>query len=155
LLPGDISRNSETTVLLEKFLEKYQGQVTLTKDTADIFAQQPFTILQRADTLLVLAMGQLRQLGSEAHFPRAFTSELGLVQLIDALYEFTKRFPLSIITRHQSHLIVAMNGQISTTKLVSEQPVWRLETATRASVWQLQNPTKVFEALTVSVYNQQ
>ncbi len=85
-LPGDISRNSETTVLLENFLEKYDRPVTLTKDAADIFCQQPLSILHRPDTLLVLAMGQLRKLGSEAHFPRAFTSEMGLVQLVDALY---------------------------------------------------------------------
>jgi len=151
LLPGDISRNSETTVLLEKFLEKYQDQTTLTKDAADIFVQQPFTILQRPDTLLVLAMGQLRQLGSGAHFPRAFTTEMGLVQLVDALHEFTKRFPLSIVTKHQGHYVVAVNGQVSTTKIADEQPIWRLKIATKASVWWLQNPTKPFEALTTAV----
>lgn len=152
LLPGDISRNSETTVLLEKFLEKYQGQVTLTKDAADVFVQQPFTILQRPETLLVLAMGQLRQLGSGAHFPRAFTTEMGLVQLVDALHEFTKRFPLNIVTRHQDHYVVAADGQVSTTKFGSEQSVWRLKVASRTSVWWLQTPAKPFEALTTAAY---
>jgi len=152
LLPGDISRNSETTVLLESFLEKYRGQATLTKDTADVFCQQPISILHRPDTLLVLAMGQLRRLASEAHFPRAFTSELGLVQLAENLHEFTKRFPLSIITRHQGHYIVATNGQVSTTPLKSEKPIWRVATAAAASVWWLQNPAKPFQALTTAVF---
>src|ERR1700761_4807369 len=39
LFPGDIGRNSETTVLLESFLEKYHGQVTLTKEAADIIVR--------------------------------------------------------------------------------------------------------------------
>ena len=151
LLPGDISRNSETTVVLENFLEKYPGQVTLTKDTADMFCQQPFTILHRPDTLLVVAMGQLRQLGSEAHFARAFTTEMGLVQLAEALHEFTKRFSLHIITKHQGHFIVAVGGQVSTTKIEHDTPIWRLRIAAAASVWWLQNRTKPLEALTTAV----
>jgi len=152
LLPGDISRNSETTVLFESFLEKYQGQVTLTKDTTDIFCDQPIALLHRSDTLLVLAMGQLRRLGSAARFPRAFTSDMGLVQLVEALHEFMKRFPLYIITRHQDHYVVAVNGRVSTTSLKDEQPVWRTTIAGKASVWWLQNPTKPFEALTTVVF---
>ncbi len=151
LLPGDISRNSETTVLFESFLEKYQGQVTLTKDVADIFCQQPIALLHRPDTLLVLAMGQLRRLGSAAHFPRAFTSDMGLVQLVETLHEFTKRFPLYIITRHQNHYIAAVNGRVSSTPLRSEQPIWRTATAAKASVWWLQNPSRPFQALTTAL----
>jgi hypothetical protein len=152
LLPGDVSRNSETTVLLENFLEKYTGQVTLTKDAADLLVQQPFPILHRADTLLVVAIGQLRRLGAESHYPRAFTSEMGLVQLIDSLHEFTKRFAFSLITRHQNHYIVAMGGKVSTTPVNKAQPVWRLQTAAHASVWWLQNASRPFEALTTAVY---
>lgn len=151
LLPGDISRNSETTVLVEKFLETYHGPVTLTKDAADLFVQQPHPILQRPDTLLVLAMGQLRRLGSEVRYPRAFTSEMGIVQLVEGLHEFTKRFGLHILTRHQNQYVVAVDGRISTTPFSIGRSVWRLTTATHASVWWLQNRSKPFEALTTAV----
>jgi hypothetical protein len=152
LLPGDITRNSETTVLLENFLEKFDGQATLTKDAADLMCQQPISILHRPNTLLVLAMGQLRQLGSEAHFARAFTSEMGLVQLAESLHEFTKRFSLHVITKHQGNLIVAVDGQVSTTPVKKDKPVWRAETAAIAAVWWLQNPSKPFESLTTAVH---
>jgi len=151
LFPGNLGRNSETTVLLENFFEKFNGQVTLTKDTADLFCQQPISILHRPDTLLVLAMGQLRQLGSEAHFARAFTTEMGLVQLVETLHEFTKRFNLNIITKHQGNFVVAVNGQVSTTVIHEESQIWRVQTAANASVWWLQNPSKTFDALTTSV----
>jgi len=152
LLPGDISRNSETTVLLEHFLAKYQRQVTLTKDVADLFVQHPLPVLYRDNTLLVMAMGQLRRLASEAHYPQAFMSNMGLVQLVDNLCEFTKRFTPHIITRHQNNYIVAVRGQVSTTPTTAETPIWRLATASRAAVWWLQNPAKPFEALTTAVY---
>lgn len=151
LLAGDIGRNSETTVLLESFMEKHRGQITVTKDAADVFCQQPLPILHRPDTLLVIAMGQLRRLGTEAHFHRAFTSEMGVVQLVEALHEFTEQFALHVITRHQGQFIVAINGRVSTTKADEEQQVWRLQAAANASVWWLQNPSKPFEALTMAV----
>jgi hypothetical protein len=152
LFPGEISRNSETTILLESFLEKYDGQVTITKDAADLLCQQPVSILHRPNTLMVLALGQLRKLGSEAHFPRAFTTDMGLVKLVENLHEFTKRFSLSIITRYDGQLVLATKGQTSTTKLRYEEPLWRLKTAAVASVWWLQTPSKPFEALTASLY---
>jgi ADP-dependent NAD(P)H-hydrate dehydratase / NAD(P)H-hydrate epimerase len=152
LLAGGIGRNSETAVLLENFLEKYDGQTTLVKDAADIFCQQPISILHRPETLFVVSMGQLRRLGSEARFPRAFTSEMGVVQLVDALHEFSKRFAFSLITRHQNYYIAAENGQVSTTKLTREQNIWRLHTAATASVWWLQNPGKTLEAITTAIY---
>lgn len=152
LIAGGVGRNSETTVLLETFMQKYTGPVTLTKDAADLFCQQPISILHRPDTLLVLAMGQLRQLGVEAHFPRAFTGDIGLVQLVENLHEFTKRFSLHIITKHQKHYVVAVNGKVSTTPIAADPHVWRIATAARASVWWLQTPSKPLEALTTAVY---
>lgn len=153
LLAGDVGRNSETTVLLESLLSKYRGPAVLTKDVADLFCQQPSAIVGRPDTLLIIAMGQLRQLATEAQFARAFTSDMSLVQLVDALHDLTEQFPLHIITRHQNQYVVAVNGQMSTTPLTTEQPVWRISTAARAAVWWLQNPSKPFEALSVAVRN--
>ncbi|HSX04912.1 MAG TPA: hypothetical protein VLF69_00345 [Candidatus Saccharimonadales bacterium] len=153
LIAGGVGRNSETTVLLETFMQKYHGLLALTKDAGDIFCQQAAILLHRPETLLVLAMGQLQRLGSEAHFPRAFTSEMGLVQLADALHEFTKRFAPYIITKHQGHFVVAVGGQVSTTKITAEDHIWRLQTAAAATVWWLQNPSKPFEALTTALWS--
>ena len=152
LVAGGVGRNSETTVLLESFAQKYSGQITFTKDAADLFCQQPISILHRQGTLLVVAMGQLRQLGVEAHFPRAFTGDMGLVQLVENLHEFTKRFSVAIVTKHQKHFIVALNGQVSTTAIATDPQIWRVATAAHASIWWLQNPSKPFEALTTATY---
>jgi len=152
LLAGDIGRNSETTVLIETFLQKYQGQATLTKDAADVFVQQPLSLLHRPDTLLVLAMGQLRQLGTAARFPRAFTTGMDLAQLVESLHEFTGSFPLAVITKHQGQYVIAVSGQVSTTQDETDTTVWRLLVSAHASVWWLQNPSKTLESLSTAVY---
>jgi NAD(P)H-hydrate repair Nnr-like enzyme with NAD(P)H-hydrate dehydratase domain len=152
LVAGDVGRNSETAIVLERFLDKFSGQVTITKDAADLIVQQPLSILQRPNTLLVLSSGQLKRLGISAHFPRAFTSSAALLQVIENLYEFTKRYTCTIITRHNGQYIVAMDGKISTTQPETEQAIWRLHVAAEAATWWLQQPTKSFEALTTSLF---
>lgn len=151
LFPGEIGRNSETSVLLEDFLAKYSGQATITRDVADFLCDNPLSILHRQDTLLIIALGQLQRLAASARFPRAFTSDMDLVRMVDALHEFTKRFSPYILTRHSGNWVVAVSGRVSTTKIMDEAQVWRTQTAAHASVWWLQNPSKPFEALTTAV----
>lgn len=150
LLAGDLGRNSETAILIESFNEKYQGQLTLSRDAADYIINTPGPILSRPDTLLVISFAQLRKLAIGARFTRAFTLDMDLLRLIDALHEFTSRYQLALITRFNDNLIIAVQGQISTTKVSPEPKIWRLRTAAHASVWWLQNPSKPFEALTTA-----
>lgn len=143
LLPGSIGRNSETEALLENFFEKYDGQLTLSGDAADIFCQMPHPIAHRPDTLLVLELAQLQKLGSNLRFPRAFTSAMGLAPLADALHEFTKRFAPYIVVPYENQVVVAVSGQVSTTEAATPS-------AAKAATWWLQTSAKPFEALTVS-----
>lgn len=145
LLPGDIGRNSETEALLENFCEKYTGPLVCGNDAADIFAQAPHPVAHRPGSLLVLTPAQLQKLGTACHFPRAFTSTMGLVALADALHELTKRFAFYIAVDYEKQIVIATAGQVSTTQN------GRLHAAS-AATWWLQNPAKPFEALTTAVY---
>lgn len=151
LLAGDFGRNSETAVLLEQFIVKYTGQLTLTKDAVDYFANSPAILLRRPDTLLAVSFSQLQKLARQARFERAFTFEMDLLRLVEALQEFTRRFPVALIVKHLETLFVAFAGQVSSTKLDQERAIWRVATAAQAAVWWLQNPLKVFEAVTASL----
>lgn len=154
LLAGEFGRNSETAILLEQFLQKHAGQVTLTKDAAAYFLTSPDTLLQRPSTLAVLNFGQLQKLAASARLTTAFTSDMGLLQFVDALREFTTKHQLSIIARHHDNFTVATNGQVSTTQLKNQPKLWCLQTAAHAAVWWLQNPNKPFEAFTTSLASQ-
>jgi hypothetical protein len=151
LLAGDFGRNSETAILLEKFITKYPGLLALTKDAADYFINAPGSLLARNDTLLVISFAQLQKLATNARFPSALTFEMDFLRLIDALHEFTQSHQASIIVKHLQTIFVAVNGQVSTTKLAEDLDIWRVKTAARAAVWWLQNPAKPFEALSSSV----
>jgi len=151
LLAGDFGRNSETAILLESFIEKYTGQITLTKDAVDYFAKSPQTLLNRPETTLVISFAQLQQIATNGRFSQPITYTMDMLQLVDALHNFTNESSVSIIVRHLDSVFVAVDGRVSSTKTDAEEKIWRAKTAAHASVWQLQNPAKPFEALTTSL----
>lgn len=151
LLAGDLGRNSETAILLEKFLGKYHQAVTLTKDAVDYAVSAPQTVLNRTSTLLVLSLSQLQRLGVAAKVTSPITFSMDLLHLVKWLHEFTLAYHPYIIVKHLDTIFVAVQGQVSTTKLTEEAPIWRVRTSAHAAVWWLQNSAKPFEALTAAL----
>lgn len=149
LLAGDFGRNSETAVMLEQLAAKHSGQMTLAKDAIDYFVKTPGSVLHRPDTLLVLSFAQLQKLATNARFKKAFTFEMDMLRLVDALHEFTEVNSVAIIVKHLDTVFVANNGAVSTTKFTAD--IWRARAAAAASVWWLQNPSKPFEAITTAL----
>lgn len=150
LVAGDLGRNSETAIVMEKYLTKYSGAVTLTKDAVDYMIPLAMAFQKRPNTSLVLSIAQLQKIAMALHFKTAITFGMTLVQLIEALHEFTQEYSYEIITVHHDTCIVAVHGHISTTPLVDPGDSWRVATAAHSAVWRLQNPSKPFEALTTA-----
>jgi len=149
VIPGDLGRNSETAILLERFLAKYTGYVTLSKDAAAYALSTPAIVLDRPNSLLLLTMADLQRLVVNTHSKTAITLDMSLLKLIDELHEITSQHTVSLMIRHLDTIIVAIGGQVSTTKTVGS--TWRVKTAVSASVWQLQNPGDNFKAITTSL----
>lgn len=150
LFAGDLGRNSETAIVIEKFLEKSPTLVTLTKDAADYAIALPKLILDRPNTLVVLTMSQLQKLALLMNPAVAITFGMDLVRLVEALHTITSNYELKIIVKHLNQMICAVDGNVSTTALGTDLESWRIKTATHTSVWWVQNPTKPFEAITTS-----
>jgi len=151
LLAGDLGRNSETAAVLEQFAKKDGGQLTITQDALDYFTKASLALLGRSDTLVVASFAQLQKLAMSAGFTTAFTFDMNFLRLIDALHEFTTQHRAVVMVKHLETIFVAVNGQVSTTKLTPDQSVWRVASAAHASVRWLQNPGKPFEAITTSL----
>lgn len=152
LLAGDLGRNSETAIVVETFLAKCPLPVTVTKDAVDYCTSAPQSVLHREQTTLVLSLSQLQRLGIAARFEHAITFSMGLLKLVEWLHVFTTRFAPHIVVKHLDTIFVAVNGQVSTTKLLADMPAWRLKTAAHASVWWTQNPAKSYAALSTAVH---
>jgi hypothetical protein len=153
LFAGDLGRNSETAIVIEKFLGKSPASVTLTKDAVDYVTSAPHTVLEREATTLVVSLSQLQRLSIAAKMPTPITYSMDLLQLTEWLHNFTAQHAPHIVVKHLDTIFVAVNGQVSTTKHQTNERVWRLTTASHASVWWLQNPSKPFQALTAAVHS--
>ena len=151
LFAGDLGRNSETAIAIEKFLAKSPALTTLTKDAVDYVVSAPHVALQRADTALVLSFSQLQRLGTAAHFPQALLFNMDLLHVIHWLHEFSLAHAPYIVVKHHQVILVAVHGQVSSTRLIMDRPIWRVKTAASAAVWWLQNHDKPFGALTASL----
>lgn len=150
LLVGNFGQNSETAVLLESIASKHTGQLTVAKDAVEILLSGNAP-LPESNRLYVVTMAQLQKLAIKLKVTQPITSTMDLLLLVDALHELTTSHELAIIARHLNQYIIAVGGKVSTTKLSSPPKKWLLSTATQATVWWLQNPSKTFEALTTSV----
>jgi hypothetical protein len=151
LLVGDLGRNSETAILIEKFLSKYKGQVTMTQDAVDYVMTASEQVVGRPNTTLVLSFAQLQKLATNAKFTSAFTFDMDFLRLIDALHEFTAKHKLNIVVKHLQNIFVAVKGEVSSTKLDEDIKIWRVTTASKTAVWWLQNSSTPFEALTTAI----
>lgn len=151
LIAGDLGRNSETAILLEKFAHEYTGQLTLAKDAADYIITSPETVKSRENTLLVLSVAQLQKLATTLGFGKAFTYNMNILLFIESLHEFTKNYAPHIIIKHQDQIHCAVNGQVISAKSEKAPDIWRVRTAAHASVWWIQNPGKALEAYAASL----
>ncbi len=153
LLAGDLGRNSETSALLESYVQKYQGLLAVTKDAVDYFYMTPELLCQREHTVLVLSMAQLQRLGTALKFTTPFLLSMGMLLLAQALHEFTKLYPVTIVTKELDNLVVAYKGRISSTRLTEDKDIWRVSTAAAAATFWMQNPGRPFEAVTTAIYD--
>jgi NAD(P)H-hydrate repair Nnr-like enzyme with NAD(P)H-hydrate dehydratase domain len=152
VLAGDLGRNSETAIAIEKFLTSFSGHVTLTKDAADYAINQAESTIQRPNTLLVLTIAQLQKLFINARLETPITFSMGLLQLVDQLHDLGEKYPANILVKHLDQYIVSSQGFVSTTRTDTDnEDFWRVKVAVHASVWWLQNPNKSYESLTTSL----
>lgn len=149
-LPGGIGRNSETSVLLELFVGKYKGLLIVAEDAVEVFIDSPEQLLARPDTVVIADFSQLQKMWNKmfAHLG-PLTYSMPLQAHVRQLHTATLSIASAVISRLQSTLQVAYQGEVSTT--TDDRDIWRVETATKAAVWAMQHPGKLFEALSTSL----
>lgn len=151
LLAGDFGRNSETAVLLEDFVQKYNGPMTITQDAVDYFKALPNLLLKRPNTTIVLSLAQLQRLFINAAIMTPITYGMSLQQLAEALRQLTESHGACIVVKHHDTIFVGYQGQIISTSETND--IWRVTVASRASVFWMQNPANTLESIVTSLAN--
>jgi len=149
LICDDLSSNSETAILIEKFIEKYTGLLTINGEVALGSSALTHQVLSRQDTTLVLNAKQLQKLAVLTKYQHAFTSDMGQLKLSEQLAELTKQHNAAIITDYDNKIFVSLKDRLSITQ--AEEFSLNNLSAT-AAVWWMQNPSQQFEALTTATY---
>ncbi len=149
MLAGDLGRNSETAVMLEEFVQKYSGLLTVTHDAADYFKTTPRLILDREDTLVAVSLAQLQKMFINYPIITPITYSMTELQLAEALRDLTAKVKACVTTKHNETIFIASEGKVVSSEF-SDMP-WRVKTASRASVFWMQNPNKNLEAVVSSL----
>lgn len=144
LLAGDFGKNSETAVLLESYVQKSDSLLTICGDSFENL--DPTILINRKNTLLVLSLPQLQKLVTAAELTTPVTSNTDFIKLVEILHNLTTKHSCSVILPHETQILLAIGGQVSTTPLKT----FPVKAASKAAVWWLQNSDKPFEAITTS-----
>ena len=150
LLAGGLGRNSETTILIEGFARKYDGQLTFVGDAVDTLIGAPESLLPRKNTTLILSFEQLQKCITALHSKKPLTSSMNLFRFIKILRDLSMNQLLAdtvLIVEQFEQIHCVLKGQVISTQVITSS----IETATKAAVWWLQNPSKSLESISSSL----
>jgi len=156
ILPGDLSKNSETSAAIAELVTTTQQPLQLTRDAFDTILPNAPNFIERPNLTFLVSMPQLQALFKTIHYPRPLLLSQPLLPVIETLHKFTVTYnELTITTLHQGQVIVACDGQVVTTALeqtnYSPISLWDGRLATRIAAFQMWNPKLPLESTVASL----
>lgn len=157
LLIGDLSKNSQTAIFVEKLLaEQDQKPTILTRDGLEVALPSAGNWLHNPNLTIFTPMAGLIKLFHQVYYPKVLTFSMPILSLIENLHKFTLTYPVSIITIHQQanqepQFIVAHQGRVITMSLSNARQTvlspWLGDLAAHLSAFLIWNPGKPLEAI--------
>jgi len=151
LLIGDAGRSGETAVLYEQFIQKYTGQLVVTRDAIDLVKNSAELLVERPNTVLIASFAQLQKIFQAIYYPKVLTFSMQLTNLVEAVHKFTITYPVTIVVLHKDTLVIASNGQVTSQVWNNPMLIWRGSVAAKAAAYWLWTPGKPLEAITSSI----
>ncbi len=149
LLAGDFGHNSETAIVIEKILST-KTLLTISGDSIDSFLLNPRHLMSRENTLIVTNFSKLQKITTSLRLLKPLTMNMPIPLLIEAMSELTIKFPVSVALIHENKVYVSYKGRVSVTSITKDANIEN-KVASHASVWLMQNPSKIYESISCSV----
>ncbi len=158
LFLGDLGKNAETEVVIERVLARSvaaEQRTVIARDAVDIFIASAADLIVNPNLVVIASFAQLQKVFRSLFYPKILTFSLNLANLVEILHKFTITYPCAIATLHQDSFIVARGGTVISTPLsatkYSPLSIWSGEVAVRAAVFYAWNPSKPLEATATSI----
>lgn len=152
LMIGDAGKSSETSICYENMMSNTEKPLLITRDSFDLLIHSTNILLNRNNTALVLSFAQLQKLFKSSYYPIVLSFNSQLTQVVEALHKFTITYPLCVSVFHQSNIIIAYNGEVTTTRFENPLDIWRGVTATKMAInwtYKTKDPLQCFTAAVV------
>lgn len=152
LLAGDLGKNSETNLMLESFITGFHGVLVIADEALTSITLPATDLFKRDDTILVLTFDEFQKFGISLKFETPINSNTAIPVLAKILHNLTTKFPISLAVIRDKTIWTSYKGNVALTQLKATKSVSRL--ASQAAVWSIQNPNKIYEAVTTAAYEQ-
>ncbi len=150
LLAGDLGKNSETNLMLESFTTGYSGTLVIAGAAVTSIPVSANELFKKPSAILVLSFDELQKLSKVLGLATPITSSIAIPAFAGILHEITTKFPVTLVIHKENEVWTSYNGRVAFTHLKDTKTNSRL--ASYTAVWSIQNPTKLFEAVTTAVY---
>lgn len=155
LLAGDFSKNAETAIAITDAVRQSQNLLIITRDSVDLLTPSASQLLIHPRLVIIGSMMQLQKIFRSVYYPRMIMLSQPLLPVLETLHKFTLSYPATIVTFHQDQIIVAQQGNITTTH-ISDTPyspltLWSGQLAAKIAAFNLFNSTKPLEATTAAI----
>ena len=152
LFIGDAGRNSETAIVYEQLLHDMPDKlVIITRDALDLLKGAWPNLLQNKNAVLIATFAQLQKIFQAVYYPKTLLFSMQLTNAVEALHKFTITYPASVVVFHHNQLLVAQQGQLSTTPWDNPMLIWRGSVAAKVAVYAMQQKAQLFQAITTAL----
>lgn len=154
LLAGDLGKNSQTSVLIEKMINSIIIPMVLTKESVAIYLG--LNNINHPDKIsLVLGLGQLQKLLNNRQWPKSIILSTPLPAVIEILSQFSHKHREILCVLINNNLLLSVNGRVSQTELQKFSENWMTNLGAYLATWLAQFPMQPFEAINCAVYEYQ
>ena len=138
-LAGNFGKNSETTLMLESFINKYTGLLFISSSAIESFNNLK-SMIQRPDTVIFVSLNQLRNIAIILKSEIPITSDIGKPRLAEALKILGKEAKAMIVLVKDKEIWTVKNSNVCECKNLGFSEA-------KSVVWATQQSNKIFKAI--------
>ena len=141
LIAGDLGKNSETSLLLDSFLDTCPGLVIISPEGLSSISISTNELVFSPNRVVIWTRSELQKATISLKMSKTVTSQTGKSQFAEILHDVSIWALANIVEIDEYTIWVACNGEVisTDTDMVS--------ISAKFAVWAIQNPTKIKEAL--------